>query len=59
MQFFFIAGNIALLPIATVTEGDIVSVCLQLSCVSCVGADPSFRVQVLLEIASGTASQFN
>ena len=34
-----------------------VSMCLQLSCVSCDGVDSTFLVQVTLEILGGTAGQ--
>ena len=47
---------IALQPISAVTEGESVSVCLHLSCVTCEGADPLFQVQVELEIQNETAS---
>lgn len=37
------------------SEGELVPVCLLLSCVSCEGVDPTFTVNVLLEISSGSA----
>ena len=50
-----VVGNIGLLSIPVVSEGDPVPLCLLLSCVTCDGVDPAFAVQVDLAINSGTA----
>ena len=50
-----VVGNIGLLSIPVVSEGDPVPLCLLLSCVTCDGVDPAFAVQVDLAIKSGTA----
>ena len=51
-------GDITLLPIASVTEGEVVQVCVLLSCSSCQGTDSEFNLQALSTITSGTACKF-
>ena len=52
------AANIGLLPIAAVEEGEMILVCLQLSCISCSDIDSWFSLNVSLHINSVTAGTY-
>lgn len=54
---FFTESAITLLPIAAVSEGEEVQVCVLLSCLSCQGTDSTFSLEVTLAISSTTAGK--
>lgn len=54
---FFTESSITLLPIAAVSEGEEVQVCVRLSCSSCQGTDSAFSLDVTLAISSTTAGK--
>lgn len=54
---FFTESAITLLPIAAVSEGEEVQVCVLLSCLSCQGTDSTFSLEVTLAIFSTTAGK--
>ena len=58
-MIFLTVGNVGLLPIAPVEEGEMTQVCLLLSCETCEGTDTGFSLNVELEITNETAGKYN